>query len=387
MQLPLQMLAMIGFAGGWGASSLPSPAVSLAQAPATTSTPATKSTTFYDRYMVAGYEATNRRDHQTALIYFKRALDERPDDTFATQAIRNVEGYLKQTATPPAPPPIAATTPAAVPKVPLVVVPPIITRTSTGTQPTAPKPAPAKAASTQSAPTKPAATSATAPKPTPAKPPATAAKPPIPTSPGATKPVAKPAATTNQPANSRLAPPKTPPASQVAATTTKPPAAVVVIPSTPPSEAFNEQQAIALINRWLQAKTEVFAPPYDQQQVADLTTGELLASLVRPNGVLDWLKLNRAYFRYGVQKVDSVERFVVARDRATMEVNLTGDRTLYMNGAIAPGHTDFSSEKVRFTFALERGTWKIADYKTVSGLLLERAIVSVNDSPRSLPLP
>jgi hypothetical protein len=381
MQLPLQILVRIGLAVGLGASTLLYTAVGMAQAPATTSTPVTKGTTFYDRYMVAGYEATKRRDHQTALIYFKRALDERPDDTFATQAIRNVEGYLKQAATPSA----AATPPAlTVPKVPTVVVPPIATPTSTNP---APKPAPAKPASTRASSAKPTSTQATAPKPAPTKSPAPAAKTPIPASPGATKPVAKPATTANQPANTKLAPPKTPPASQVAATTAKPPAAVVVIPSTPPSEAFNEQQAIALINRWLQAKTEVFAPPYDQQQVADLTTGELLASLVRPNGVLDWLKLNRAYFRYGVQKVDSVERFVVARDRATMEVNLTEDRTLYMNGAIAPGHTDFSSEKVRFTFALDSDTWKIADYKTVNGLLLERAIVGFNDSPRSLPLP
>lgn len=50
--------------------------------------------TFYDRYMVAGYEASRRKDPKTALLYFRRALDERPNDQFALQAIRNTESAL-----------------------------------------------------------------------------------------------------------------------------------------------------------------------------------------------------------------------------------------------------------------------------------------------------
>jgi hypothetical protein len=49
---------------------------------------------FYDRYMVAGYEASRRKDPKTALLYFRRALDERPNDQFALQAIRNAESAL-----------------------------------------------------------------------------------------------------------------------------------------------------------------------------------------------------------------------------------------------------------------------------------------------------
>ncbi|MBF2026048.1 MAG: ARC6/PARC6 family protein [Oscillatoriales cyanobacterium C42_A2020_001] len=304
--LTLGLISELGLlpaqAQGWNGQMRPLP--NLAQTPAPSTPPAStsKGSTFYDRYMQAGYTATNRRDHSTALVYFKRALDERPEDTYAIQAIRNVETYLKA---PPSPSTAKPTTP-----------------------------------------TKPA---------TPAKPATPIAKP-----------AAKPAA--------KLTPPKTPPTTATA-TATKAPAAVVVVPSAPPSDAFNEQQAVALINRWLQAKAEVFAPPYDQQQVVDLTTGELFASLVKPDGVLNWLKINRAYFRYGVQNVDSIERFVVARDRATIEVNLTEDRTLYRNGTIDPNQTDFSSQRVRFTFVADNGVWKIADYKTVNGLLLERSIL------------
>lgn len=47
----------------------------------------------FDRYMAAGYEATEQHDYETALLYFQRALDERPKDPYAQQAIQNVEQY------------------------------------------------------------------------------------------------------------------------------------------------------------------------------------------------------------------------------------------------------------------------------------------------------
>lgn len=316
-------------------SPSPKPTPSPTTSPAPAASPAPKGATPYDRYMLAGYAATKQRQYDLALLHFKRALDERPNDTYATQAIRNVESYRNQ------PAPATTGSPA-----PTVVVPP-------------PKPAPASGNPTpKPAPAKPAPA-----KPAPAKPAPTSTKPAPPKSP-------------TPPTSSQLTPPKAPPAPITAETFPAPPTAVVTIPSAPPSDAFNEAQAIALINRWLSAKAEVFAPPFDLQPVVDLTTGELLASLVRPDGVLTWLKTNRAYFRYGAQRIDSVDRFVIARDRATMEISLTEDRTLYLNGVIDPSRTDFSSQRVRFTFGMDNGVWKIADYKTVNGSLLERSILS-----------
>ncbi|MBD1823436.1 hypothetical protein H6F51_13185 [Cyanobacteria bacterium FACHB-DQ100] len=46
--------------------------------------------TFYDRYMTAGYAAAQRKDQKAARLYFQRALDERPQDQFALQALRNL---------------------------------------------------------------------------------------------------------------------------------------------------------------------------------------------------------------------------------------------------------------------------------------------------------
>lgn len=50
----------------------------------------TKRETFYQRYMNAGYDAVQRKDQKAARLYFQRALDERPQDQFALQALRNL---------------------------------------------------------------------------------------------------------------------------------------------------------------------------------------------------------------------------------------------------------------------------------------------------------
>lgn len=64
---------------------------------ASNSTPVTiaQATSTYNKYMSIGYAATNRRDFKTALINFRRALQLRPKDKYATQAINNVSSYAK----------------------------------------------------------------------------------------------------------------------------------------------------------------------------------------------------------------------------------------------------------------------------------------------------
>jgi hypothetical protein len=48
-------------------------------------------TAMYDRYMQVAYTAYNQKDLNQAMLYFKRALDERPNDPFAAKAIQTVE--------------------------------------------------------------------------------------------------------------------------------------------------------------------------------------------------------------------------------------------------------------------------------------------------------
>lgn len=50
----------------------------------------------FTQSMNAGYAATQQRDYRTALTYFQRALELRPGNSFATQAINNVQSYLRR---------------------------------------------------------------------------------------------------------------------------------------------------------------------------------------------------------------------------------------------------------------------------------------------------
>ena len=61
--------------------------------PAKTSSPLS----VYDRYMQAGRAADQQKDAATALLYFTRALDERPNDPSATQALRKAQASVDRT--------------------------------------------------------------------------------------------------------------------------------------------------------------------------------------------------------------------------------------------------------------------------------------------------
>ncbi|MEM8809203.1 MAG: hypothetical protein AAGF01_24545 [Cyanobacteria bacterium P01_G01_bin.38] len=50
----------------------------------------------YEQNMDQGYDATDAGDYEAALGYFLTALQQRPNDYYATQAIRNVQTYLNR---------------------------------------------------------------------------------------------------------------------------------------------------------------------------------------------------------------------------------------------------------------------------------------------------
>ncbi len=47
--------------------------------------------TAYDRYMIVAKQAEEQKDYKKALLFFRRAIDERPDDPYATTAIQALE--------------------------------------------------------------------------------------------------------------------------------------------------------------------------------------------------------------------------------------------------------------------------------------------------------
>ncbi|MGJ3251404.1 MAG: tetratricopeptide repeat protein [Elainellaceae cyanobacterium] len=51
----------------------------------------------FTQCMTVGYAAMQQKDYQTALINFRRALEQRPGNTYATEAIQNAEAAIQQT--------------------------------------------------------------------------------------------------------------------------------------------------------------------------------------------------------------------------------------------------------------------------------------------------
>jgi hypothetical protein len=72
----------------------PEPTAPTTPGPATPIVIKANGTNFYDRYMQAGYTASKAKNFKRAIIFFRRAMDERPNDAFAGKAIENMEKQL-----------------------------------------------------------------------------------------------------------------------------------------------------------------------------------------------------------------------------------------------------------------------------------------------------
>ena len=135
-------------------------------------------------------------------------------------------------------------------------------------------------------------------------------------------------------------------------------------PST--SSSIAKQEAVAVINRWQESKKVLFAPPFNRQLGAELTTGEAYRKNIGSGSSLEWLQDNNAYYRYGAQRLDSLENFVASGDQATIEVVVTEERTLYKsNGNIDRDSTALDTRLIRYSLQRENGQLKISDYSTV----------------------
>lgn len=115
-------------------------------------------------------------------------------------------------------------------------------------------------------------------------------------------------------------------------------------------------EAADLISRWLEAKSNIFSSPFDRQILAELTTGKLYSDTVQ---AMNFLINNNGYYEYGVQKVESVERFAASGNKATIEVRVTEDTTFYQNGKVV--ESTFNTKLVRYSLENWDGIWKIAN--------------------------
>jgi serine/threonine protein kinase len=137
-------------------------------------------------------------------------------------------------------------------------------------------------------------------------------------------------------------------------------------PIAEPSTEITQDAAVQVVQSWLQAKKNVFAPPYNRFVLDSVTTGALKADLLKSGGPIDWLANNNAYYQFGIQKVDRVDRFIANGNQAAIDVKVTEDRTLYVNGKIDRKETDFKTRSIHYSLERVDGGWKIADYRVLN---------------------
>ncbi|NEP83905.1 MAG: DUF4101 domain-containing protein [Okeania sp. SIO3B3] len=136
-------------------------------------------------------------------------------------------------------------------------------------------------------------------------------------------------------------------------------------PSTELVTSISQQQAQELIQNWLKAKKEIFAPPYNQKLAAELTTGKVYENIVASNGAIAWLKENNAYYQYKVQKIDSIEYFSSQENQATIQVKVTEEYQLFKNDKLETTRSGFAQLTVIYNLKFIEGKWKIASSQII----------------------
>ncbi|NES05047.1 MAG: DUF4101 domain-containing protein [Okeania sp. SIO2F4] len=128
---------------------------------------------------------------------------------------------------------------------------------------------------------------------------------------------------------------------------------------------ITDTEVAKLIKTWLEAKEKMFSPPYNSQIANELTTGDFYEKIAGANGSINWLKNNNAYYKYGVQRLDSIEQFFANNESATVKVRITEEYSLYRNGKIDPNETDFKTLTIIYNLKFIEGKWKISNSRTL----------------------
>lgn len=132
-----------------------------------------------------------------------------------------------------------------------------------------------------------------------------------------------------------------------------------------PRPSISEEKAVQLVQRYLEAKKVMFAPPYNRQIVSDIGTGEFYKRVI---GSINSLQIESggAYYKYGVQRIDKVENFVLQGNTATIQVKITEDFTLYnRNGSIDKSNSGFKTLTAIYSMKLINGNLKIYGSKLI----------------------
>jgi ARC6-like, IMS domain len=141
-----------------------------------------------------------------------------------------------------------------------------------------------------------------------------------------------------------------------------------------PSPQVSQDEAVSLVQKWLEAKKSLFAPQFDRDSAASITTGKAYTDKVRrpssdgtPYSASEWLEKYGYYYSYGLQRFDRVNNFEVSGNEVVIDVTVTEDATLYNSkGERQTARSGLEQKTVRYVLVKDNGILKISDYNNLS---------------------
>lgn len=141
-------------------------------------------------------------------------------------------------------------------------------------------------------------------------------------------------------------------------------------PYSPPQPApstvdFTQNEAVELVSSWLSQKGRVFSHPFDlspaQQYIS--TSGPLYHDISKPDGSVDWLRKNNAYYQYRESRITQVSSYYTSGSMPELAVSIYEDKTLNTPKGVDSTVSGSSTQTFVYSFVKENGTWKIFDYR------------------------
>ena len=124
---------------------------------------------------------------------------------------------------------------------------------------------------------------------------------------------------------------------------------------------ISEAQAKSIVLKWLNSKSQIFAPPFNLNLASEIISkGPLWTDLTRPNGSIDWLKKYNRYYTYPTIRLNKVISFKASTTMPSIVVSIREISILH-----TPNGKKTSNDNYTWIYTLkkENSFWKIWDYK------------------------
>jgi hypothetical protein len=139
--------------------------------------------------------------------------------------------------------------------------------------------------------------------------------------------------------------------------------------STTNNTTITQEDAISLVKRWLNARSQMFAPPYDQEIGKDLATGKTYSDKIHgpssdgtDTSTLEWLRKFDYYYKYNSFEIVEIRGFQGSGNEAILDLVLVDDRIQYDNRRnIVSKNSGRTKAVIRYRLKYDSDKWKISD--------------------------